>query len=127
MTTNTGHEHRSCPTTKNRVLIYDGEGRLVQKICPASFSSLAKSSSQIVEIYSDDFNKFHSPLFPPPRTRFLVDLISRELGSYQIKWLELISAKMKTTLKVMEQGEPEEMLRKGGLIPNVSIGMLENP
>lgn len=94
---------RVCPTTKNRILIYDGDNKLVQKICPASFTStLAKSPSQIVEIYSEDFGKFHSPLWPAPRARFVIEFVGRELGSYQIKWLELISAKMKTTLKAAQ-------------------------
>jgi hypothetical protein len=94
---------RACPTTKNRIFIYDGEGLLVQKICPHSMTSMSKKvSSQIVEIYSEDFGQFHSPLFPPPNPRFLIHFVGREFGSYQIKWLELISAKMKTSLKLLD-------------------------
>src|SRR5665811_2238144 len=95
---------RICPLTRNRIFIYDGNNKLVQKICPASISPMnKKSSAQIVEIYSEDFGKFHSPLFPPSKSRFVVEFVgNKEMGNYQVKWLELISAKMKTTLKAME-------------------------
>jgi hypothetical protein len=101
---------RICPTTKNRILIYDGSNKLIQKICPASISNLSKKpQAQIVEIFSEDFNQFHSPLFPPPRSRFVIDFVGKELGSYQVRWLELISAKMKTTLMAMEY-DPSKMM-----------------
>lgn len=67
-----------------------------------------------MELYSEDFDKFHSPLFPPPRAQFVIEFVGREMGSYQIKWLELISAKMVTALKVMRAEEPGKMVPKNG-------------
>jgi len=97
---------RICPTTKNRIFIYDGSNQLIQKICPASSytsgSLNTKTPAQIVEIFSEDFGQFHSPLFPPPRSRFVIDFVGKELGSYRVQWLELMSFKMKTTLMAMD-------------------------
>jgi len=93
---------RICPTTKNRIFVYDGNNNLVQKICPASNHQMSKKSAPIVEIYSDDFARYNSPLYPVDQTRFKIEFIGRELGTYRIQWLELMSAKMKTMLKALE-------------------------
>lgn len=62
---------RMCATTKNRIFVYNQENHLVQKICPASTHQItARLPAQTVEIYSEDFSKFTSPLYPPAKIQF---------------------------------------------------------
>lgn len=93
---------RICPTTKNRIFVYDRDNRLIQKICPSSNHQMSKKNVQVVELYSDEFYQFSSPLYPPPRPRFIIEFVGRELGTYRINWLEVMSARMKTALKAMQ-------------------------
>lgn len=93
---------RICPTTKNRIFVYDRDNRLVQKICPSSNHQMSKKNIQVVELYSEEFYQFTSPLYPPPKPRFIIEFVGRELGTYRINWLEVMSARMKTTLKAMQ-------------------------
>lgn len=95
-------QDRICPTTKNRIFVYDRDNRLVQKICPSSNHQMSKKNIQVVELYSEEFYQFTSPLYPPPRPRFIIEFVGRELGTYRINWLEVMSARMKTTLKAMQ-------------------------
>lgn len=93
---------RICPTTKNRIFVYDRDNRLVQKICPSSNHQMSKKNIQVVELYSEEFYQYTSPLYPPPRPRFIIEFVGRELGTYRINWLEVMSARMKTTLKALQ-------------------------
>ena len=100
----TSFENRMCPTTKNRIFIYDRNNKRTHKICPASnLQQMTKKSGQIVEIFSEDFEQYESPLYPPPPPKFIIEFIGRELGSYRIQWLEVMSAKMKVALLNMER------------------------
>ncbi|CAL8123713.1 unnamed protein product [Orchesella dallaii] len=93
---------RICPTTKNRIFVYDRDNRLVQKICPSSNHQMSKKNIQVVELYSEEFYQYTSPLYPPPKPRFIIEFVGRELGTYRINWLEVMSARMKTALKAMQ-------------------------
>lgn len=93
---------RICPTTKNRIFVYDRDNRLVQKICPSSNHQMSKKNVQVVQLYSEDFYKYGSPLYPPAMPRYIIEFVGRELGTYRINWLEVMSARMKTALKAMQ-------------------------
>ncbi|CAG7667441.1 unnamed protein product [Allacma fusca] len=113
----TSFENRMCPTTKNRIFIYDRNNKQIHKICPASnLQQMTKKAGQIVEIYSEEFDQFQSPLYPALPPKFVIEFIGRELGSYRLQWLELMSAKMKVALINMEKVKTGKSLS----IPSIS-------
>jgi hypothetical protein len=93
---------RVCPTTRNRILIYNNENALVQKVCPASYHQLGRTTAH-AEIYSEDFREFNSPLYPTQHPVFKIEFIGRELGNYRIHWLQLVSARMMAAFEAVEK------------------------
>jgi hypothetical protein len=91
-----------CPTL-NRIVVYSGvDTRDPKVICPAETGADATTKVQVVEVFSDGWNRVNKSgtglvLLPPHARSFVVEFLQKEPGSYAVTWMEVSKRPLLTT------------------------------